>query len=287
MGKHLLSALLQRFGEDNVLALTSKPLADCNYVLHGNYSFNKDFFLKNGFAERVQTIIHAGAFTPKNSGQANDWVNCNQNIQATDALLRASLPNVEKFIYISTLDVYGADKIVSEGTAIFPFSLYGHSKYYSERMVEAWSRANAKLHQVLRLGHVYGPGEEAYEKIIPLSIRNILTGYPVKVFGNGDDVRSFIYIDDVVTAILNSLDLTVHVGPVNVASSQKISMRVLLEKLAALSNKTLRLEFIPNYIRRDVVFDNSKLRQLLLSSETPLDEGLKAELNYMNEVVAL
>jgi nucleoside-diphosphate-sugar epimerase len=169
IGKHLLAALISKYGKDNVLALTSAPLTDCRYLLHLDYSFGSGYFADNGYADSITTIIHAGAFTPKNSAQANDWKQSNSNIHNTAVLLEADLPRLEKFIYLSTLDVYGNDEIISENSTVAPASLYGHSKLYGEKMVTAWANDKKVFAQILRVGHVYGPGEEAYQKIIPVT----------------------------------------------------------------------------------------------------------------------
>jgi len=112
IGKHLLPALITEFGYDNIVALTSAPVKECNYLLHDNYDFSDDHFIKTKFGNSIQTIIHAGAFTPKNGKQANDCEKCNSNIFNTGKLLSATLPNLKKIIYLSTLDVYGPDKII-------------------------------------------------------------------------------------------------------------------------------------------------------------------------------
>ena len=57
----------------------------------------------------------------------------------------------------------------------------------------------------LRIGHVYGPGEEEYKKVIPITIKKILDNKPLQLWGDGSDLRSFIFIDDVVNSIVKSL----------------------------------------------------------------------------------
>ncbi|MBK8521170.1 MAG: SDR family oxidoreductase [Chitinophagaceae bacterium] len=105
------------------------------------------------------------------------------------------------------MDVYQQSEIISERSLIQPSSLYGESKLYSEKMVTAWASSNNKIHQILRVGHVYGPGEEAYEKIIPVTITKILRDQPLQIWGTGNEIRSFIFIKDIVSAIMNAVKL--------------------------------------------------------------------------------
>lgn len=282
IGKHLLALLIEKYGRDNILCLTSQTISECKYLLHNNYHFEDDFFIKNGFQD-IETIIHAGAFTPKKGSEANNIQLSNSNISSTYKLLNAALPRLKKFIYLSTLDVYDNDKIISESTLEKPASLYGHSKLYSEKMVESWGKEQNKSVQILRIGHVYGPGEEAYQKIIPATINNILSEKPVQIWGSGEELRSFIYIKDIVEAIVGSIDLE-DVGVINLVGNRSISIEDLVNTIQLISNKDIAIEKIPVEKKgRDFVFDSSKMNTYLLQKETSLEEGLKEEFEYMKK----
>ena len=287
IGKHLLPALIKEFGKGFILSLTSTPVEDAHYLLHNDYNFEADYFVKSGFSTQIHTIIHAGAFTPKSSKDANDVVNCTNNITNANKLLQANLPNLKKIIYLSTLDVYGPAEVISESSQLKPASLYGESKLYVEKMIAAWANVNNKIYQILRVGHVYGPGEEAYQKIIPVTIQKIIQGQPLQIWGTGKEIRSFIYIKDVVGAIVNTLKLNSNGEIINLVSSQKITIAALVDKLVALSGNNIVLEVMPTAVPgRDFIFDNSKMKALLISNETALDEGLLEEWTYMNNLQA-
>jgi len=283
IGKHLLLLLIEKYGKENIICLTSHPISECRYLLHNNYHFENDFFVENGF-ENIETIIHAGAFTPKKGSEANNVQLSNSNIFNTSKLLNATLPNIKKFIYLSTLDVYDNEAVISENTLEKPVSLYGYSKLYSEKMVESWGKEYNKSVQVLRIGHVYGPGEEAYQKIIPVTINNILLQNPIQIWGTGEELRSFIYIKDIVTAIINSIDLKEDVGVINLVGSTPISINDLVNTIKLISNKEITIEKISTEKKgRDLVFDSSKMNTFLLKKETYLEEGLKEEFEYMKK----
>jgi UDP-glucose 4-epimerase len=282
IGKSLLNALAAKYGKAEVLALTSKPVKDYQYILHEDYTFDKDYFSKCGYGEKIELLVHAGAFTPKNSSQANLWQECNKNIASLDRLLKAELPHLKKIIYLSTLDVYDEPNIISEDSPINPVSLYGHSKLYGEKLVEAWGTAVGKSVQILRIGHVYGPGEESYQKIIPVAFRKTINEENIEIFGTGDELRAFIYIGDVVKAILNALELVESVGPINLVSSQAISISELVAKIIKLSGKSNSFKITPtSTLGRNFVFNNLKMQKYLLPSEIPLEEGLVKEWQYM------
>ena len=118
IGKHLLTALVKEYGKDHVVAFTSEPISLCPYLLHHNYTFDPDYFLNAGYSS-IKTIVHAGAFIPKNTSESNDWKQSSSNISNTQKIMQLQLPELRKFIFLSTIDVYGKDKIFTEQSAAF------------------------------------------------------------------------------------------------------------------------------------------------------------------------
>jgi len=286
IGSALLDKLISRFGRDYIIAMTSIPTEKCHYLFHNDYNFDNDYIVKSGY-EEIKIIIHAGAYTPKNANQANDVLKCTSNILNTNTILKTNFPNLEKIIFLSTLDVYDICDVLTEESPVGPVSLYGESKLYCEKMISAFAYQNEVLGQILRIGHVYGPGEERYQKVIPMMIRKLLNNESIQIFGSGDDIRSFIYINDVTEAILSSLDLEFYHGPINIVSENKISIKDLALSLIknAESNSTIEFHQSENLKRRDLVFDNSKMKKYLLQNEVDLDFGLKTEFNYMKNLM--
>jgi UDP-glucose 4-epimerase len=282
IGSRLIDALVGEYGKDQIVALSSRELKECHTLLHQDYGFDKNYFISAGYRS-IKTIVHAGAYTPKRADQANDWVNCNRNIVTTDALLLAHFPHLERVIYLSTLDVYANAEVITEETPTLPVSLYGYSKLYGEKMILAWAAQNKKIAQVLRIGHVYGPGEEAYEKIIPLTMKKLIQGQGLQMWGTGGEIRSFIYIDDVISAIQKAIRLKESPGPVNIVGGNKVTIAELIQKLIRLKGTgKVDIEKIEtNAPGRNLIFDNQRMKTWLLPGETDLDKGLAKEWEYM------
>jgi nucleoside-diphosphate-sugar epimerase len=282
IGKHLLEKLISLYGSENVLALTSKPISNCNYLIHDNYLFDENFFIINGY-NNITTIIHAGAFTPKNQSESNNIKPSNSNIYNTQRLINSNLPKLEKIIFLSTLDVYRiTDEVLSEDSVVNPISLYGFSKLYCEKMLENYCQEKKLQIQILRIGHVFGPGEEQYQKIIPNTIKNILNNKNLTIFGDGTDIRSFIYIDDVINAIINSIKIEENLGVVNVVSGNSITIKELVNKIISISGKSIEINYLDTGNgKRNLKFNNSKLKNHLLDRETDIEHGLLSEFNYM------
>jgi UDP-glucose 4-epimerase len=283
IGKHLLEYLTAKYGRENIVALTSQPIGNVQCVLHNSYRFADDIFIKHGF-ENIETVIHAGSFIPKNGNEINNIHLSNSNISTTEVLIGAQLPNLKKVIYLSTIDVYNSESIITEQTLESPVSMYAHSKLYIEKMLQNWANQEKKVVQILRIGHVYGPGEEAYAKLIPETFRKILLNQDLTIWGSGNELRSFIYIYDLVKSITKSIEYTENLGVINIVGSQPISIFNLVKKIKSIANSSVAIEKAEvNFQGKNSVFDNQKSLKFLLDKETNLDDGLLAEYQFMKQ----
>jgi nucleoside-diphosphate-sugar epimerase len=287
IGSRILDALIAKYGYDNVVALTSKPIVRAQYVLHKDYCFDEKLLEDNGFIN-VDTIVHAGAFTPKSGAEANSVCDSNSNIINSYRLLTLKFPKLSKLIFLSTLDVYAnTQDVISEETIVKPGSLYGSSKFYCESMIETWCSQNNVQNTILRIGHVFGPGEYEYKKLIPEVMRNVLNNSEIKIWGDGNDIRNFIYIDDVVDAILASINVFDTKGPINVVSDSDISILDVIKTVIRISGYSKQPIHIPSdHIPRNLRFDNSKMRNMLVAPKVSFDEGIKSEWEAFKEYYA-
>lgn len=279
IGSHLLKMLIKKLGVDSVIALTSSKIPNVNCVL---YDSVKSFGLDENQFDDITHVIHAGAFTPKNASQANDIKSCSSNIDFTTEFFSFSYSGLKRVINLSTLDVYAVADTISETSKVDPISLYGYSKLYCEQILKGYSKRKELDFLNLRIGHVYGPGEEKYNKVLPVAIKNIMEDKSPELWGDGSDLRSFIFIQDVVQAIFNALESPVKDMDINIVSGVSISIRELIEKTIKVSGKVMEVRQIEsNHMKRDLVFDNSLLLSTLLERETDLLKGLQIEYEYM------
>ena len=277
IGSKVLHCLIKEYGTDSIVALASSEIKGIKTLPHNDYNFDSDYLVD----ENIDTIIHIGAFTPKNSSQINDIEKSFSNISNTKKLLSLNLPNLKRIIFTSTLDVYKNAEIITEKSSVEPISLYGYSKLYCEKMIEHFCKNKNILCQILRIGHVFGEGEEKYQKIIPITIQKIISNQQVEIWGDGKALRTFIYIEDVAKAIANAVKLEKS-NLINIVGEETISVKNLVEKLIKISGKNIEIIYkntdTPN---RNLIFDNSKLKKLLLTKLVSLEEGLKREYLYV------
>lgn len=281
IGGKTLEILREQFKDDNIIALSSVEIEGVKTVLHNNYNFDENYLKENGCSD-ADVLIHIGAFIPKNSSDVNDVKKNNSNILNTQKLL-FSLDSLKKIVFISTVDVYKASVVTTENTDILPISLYGWSKLYCEKMVEQYALSKNIIFQILRLGHVFGPGEEKYTKILPLTIKKVLNNELVEIWGDGEAIRTFIYINDVAKAIVNSIKLE-NSNIINIVGEEQITINQLVENIINISGKDIKIKHIPTSIpNRNLIFNNLRLKELLLSNLVTFHEGLAEEYKYMKE----
>jgi UDP-glucose 4-epimerase len=278
IGHNLLKFVEKYKNNYEIVLLSSIDNEDYKTVLHKNYTFTKSDFLKKNI-ERVDILVHIGAFTPKSGLEANDIEKSNSNINSTKYLID-NLPSFpSKFIFLSTLDVYGkVEGIISEDILPNPITLYGWSKLYCEKMIENWAKENDVIIQILRIGHIYGRGEKTYKKVIPVTIQKIKDNISPQIFGTGNEKRSFLHVDDVCNMILKSIELEKYEDVINLCSSTSYTIKEIIEILIEISTKNLQIEYIKTQNKGiNFEFDTLKMNKLLGYEEITIKKGLSDE----------
>jgi len=179
-----------------------------------NYRFLKaDICDRAAMADAIETfrpdhIMHLAAesHVDRSISAAGDFIET--NIQGTFVLLEAArhyyatLAGEEKetfrFLHVSTDEVYGslgADGLFMETTPYDPSSPYSASKAASDHLAIAWQRTYGLPVVVSNCSNNYGP-HHFPEKLIPLNILNALEGKPLPVYGDGSNIRDWLYVDD-------------------------------------------------------------------------------------------
>lgn len=292
IGQHLVHRLRQISNVRLVLLSRKKYIAPNpfeTWICSSLDQLSPDIWLDNKI-DKIDIIFHLGAFTPKISSEANlEQSIIRDNILGTRALINSLPTPPERFIFASTLDVYSSpgEKVLNEDAQIDPAGLYGASKVFCEHLV----RINARIHgfasAILRYGHIFGPGEEAYNKLIPLLIRKLLKGEPPILFGNGNALRDFLYVEDAVEATLRAAFFAkMNIGPINIVRGESITIRDIAEKLIKVTgfkDKILYRKDKPS--GGSFQFDNRLMKDLLGEWKlVSLADGLQYEVEYFRKL---
>ena len=140
-----------------------------------------------------------------------------------------------------------------------------------------YCKANGTVLQILRLGHIYGAGEEAYKKLIPETIRQVLDDKRPVLYNGGLEKRSYLHISDCVKAIWRAVELRKDVYSINIVSSRACSVKTSWT-IIAVSGKAIEPVLAQaDRPGRDFVFDNAKMRAHLCDEAIALEAGLRDE----------
>jgi len=197
------------------------------------------------------------------------------------------LDSVEKFIHISTDEVYGdlhgVDGEADEMWPLNPSSPYSASKASADLLIKAYGRTYSLRYILVRPSNNYGPYQHP-EKLIPRTIIRLLLGKPATIYGNGSQVRDWLYVED----FCKALHLIAVKGGgyevYNVCPNQFATVREVVEKV---------VEVMGRDRARDVVFVRSrpgedrryamkceKVKELGWRPETALEQGLRKTVEW-------
>lgn len=191
-----------------------------------NYTFVRedicDYERMRGVIEKYQIdgVIHLAAESHVDRSIKDPFVFARTNVLGTLSLLQACREvwtsqgfEGKRFYHISTDEVYGAlplgDGIFSEETPYDPHSPYSASKASSDHFVRSFGTTYGLPIVITNCSNNYGPNQFP-EKLIPLFINNILNRRPLPVYGRGENVRDWLYVEDHARAI----DVVFHQGRV-------------------------------------------------------------------------
>jgi dTDP-glucose 4,6-dehydratase len=170
-----------------------------------------------------RSISGAGVFVQTNVvGTFNLLEAARAYLDASDSSRKASF----RFVHVSTDEVYGSlgeSGLFTEQTPYDPSSPYSATKAASDHIAKAWHRTYGMPVIVSNCSNNYGPYQFP-EKLIPLMVLNALEGLPMPVYGNGSNVRDWLYVDDHARALGMILDkglpgMTYNVGGRNERSN--------------------------------------------------------------------
>ncbi|WP_243758105.1 NAD-dependent epimerase/dehydratase family protein [Allobranchiibius sp. GilTou38] len=239
-----------------------------------------------GAVAGVEHIVHLGAIGSVPSS-VRDPVRCNEvNVTGTVGLIEAArAAGVRHVVFFSSSAVYGANPAtpIGERDWVRPMSPYGVSKLSGEQYLLAAQQSYGLQTLVFRPFNVYGPGQRAdhtYAAVIPAFLDATLAGRPLRIEGDGEQTRDFLFVATVCRVLLAAVERGVwHPEPVNLAYSTQTSINDLVSAVGRAAGAYPQVEHVPGRIG-DVKHSraaNDTLRQLFPDIEPEsLDEGLAA-----------
>lgn len=244
----------------------------------------------------IEAIAHFAAESHVDRSIAGPEAFVETNVKGTLNLLEAARAHgVKRFLQVSTDEAYGSlgpEGLFTEETPLHPNNPYSASKAGADLLALSYHRTFGLPVLITRTSNNYGPYQFP-EKLIPLVITNAISGKPLPVYGDGQNVRDWIYVEDNCRA----LDLVLRQGRVgevyNIGGGNEWKNIELVEKLTGLIDQYLGLTgerstrrlitFVtdrPGHDRRYAT-DSSKIeRELAWQAKVSFEEGLRRTVKW-------
>jgi GDP-L-fucose synthase len=226
-------------------------------------------------------------------------VHLTPNVRMNLNMLEAAYSQgVGKFIFISSNTVYPVSNFAMKETdAKFNFfekyHVVGWMKRFSEIVCEIYSKKikNPMKTIVVRPGNLYGPYDKfdpEKAKVIPSLITKIVNRQnPINVWGNGKDLKDFLYIDDFCRSLTKIINLNTDFNTFNIASGKSITVKEVLKILMKIENlKNTRVFYDlskPTMIPKRLISISKIKKEFAYKSLISIEEGLKRTLNWYKE----
>lgn len=233
----------------------------------------------------VDAIIHLAAIASVPFSVENPVLTNEVNVNGTLNLLRAAVKNdVKKFLFVSSCAVYGDPKYlpIDEKHSLQPLSPYAASKVAVEYYCRAFTRTYGLETVILRLFNVYGSRQredDSYSGVITVFMKKLIREEPLTVYGDGEQTRDFVHVNDVSEAVLLALEHKSGDNEVfNVGSGRETSVNRLAELLIKISGRKPEVvyeEARPGDVKRSCA-DIGKIRKVLgFKPKNSLEFGLE------------
>jgi len=238
--------------------------------------------------EKIDIVIHHAAQLDVRKSVADPCFDADVNIKGTLNILEACKnTKVKKIIFASSGGtIYGecGTKAPDEKSFANPLSPYGVAKLSVEHYIKAYSALYGLKYTILRYANVYGPRQDVNGEagVVAIFIGRMTANKEVFIFGNGKQLRDYVYVKDVVSANIKSLTKGNN-EVINIGTQKTFSVNQLVKELSAITNYKNKPVFKPK--RNGELFKSflniSKAKKVLnWEPKVSIKEGLKNTVNY-------
>lgn len=274
----------------------------------GNYMFEKIDITSNESLKKAFTmfkpdaVMHLAAESHVDRSIVGPAEFINTNILGTYNLLEASKDlwgtsaEGKKFLHVSTDEVFGSlnpnDQPFTEEHKYYPNSPYSASKASSDLLVRAWAMTYGLPAIVSNCSNNYGPWQFP-EKFIPVVIFNAIQGNEIPVYGSGENIRDWLYVDDHVKALLKIVESDLGYTTFNIGANQEISNLKLAELICSIldsmnprtDSKSYKeqISFVGDRLGHDFRYaiNSDKLQEEMgFSIESDLEDGITKTIDW-------
>ncbi|MCY9592018.1 dTDP-glucose 4,6-dehydratase [Paenibacillus chitinolyticus] len=259
---------------------------------HPNYRFVKANItdqraIQDIFRQGIDVVVNFAAESHVDRSILDPEIFVRTNVMGTQVLLDAAKAyGVQKFIQVSTDEVYGSLEetgLFTEETPLSPNSPYSASKAGGDMLVRAYHETFGLPVNITRCSNNYGPYQFP-EKLIPLIIANALDDKSLPVYGDGQNIRDWLYVEDHCSAI----DLVIHHGRngevYNIGgNNERTNLAIIKTILQELGKPENLITFVPDrpgHDRRYGIDPSKIMLELGWKPKYHFESGIKETINW-------
>jgi UDP-glucose 4-epimerase len=283
-----LIAYIQKNTTDHIVVLDNLSVGKKEYLSEFNVDFIHgdicDLKIVDRVISEVDAVIHLAADTRVIDSIQNPDFNFAVNVQSTYNLLSAARKhNIKRFVMASTGGAIIGDAVppVHERMVPRPISPYGASKLCGEAYCSAFAGSYGMKTVSLRFSNVYGPRSYHKGSVIAHFFKQILEESPLIVYGDGQQARDFVYVEDLSEVIYKSVHLENANGVYQLGTEIETSINRLIELIKRTVGdrySSIEVKFVPprkGEILRNYADISRARSQLGFKPEVGLEEGLE------------
>ena len=242
----------------------------------------------------VDQVYHLAAMisVPESMLHPRECVEIN-TVGTLQVLEAAVAAKVKKVVLASSAAIYGDNPVVPKVETMNPEpkSPYAITKLDGEYYLELFRREHQLGTASLRFFNVFGPRQDPqspYAAAVPIFIEKALRGEEITIFGDGEQTRDFIYVKDIVRALVFAAEQTSLSGTFNVGYGKKITIRKLAEEIIQRTQSRSRLVFRPERLGdvKHSMASSDKLQNAGWKPEFSVESGLQTTIDYFKKIKA-
>ena len=260
-----------------------KPDKDiCINLIKFNY---QNFEILNDdtlFSEQADVLLLLGWYVAKSKDEENDIEkNFLPLIFLKNLLDKFTIPP-KKLIFVSSVEVYGRNvtELLTETSVCATESLYGISKLYGELIVQEWAKQNDVKCQILRLGPIYGPGDNRRGYLLDKIIQSSICNTTFDLHMSLKTRRNLLFIDDACEFIWNSIQGN-SLDTINIVSEWNSTIGEIIQYLKENNSNFTVVHHGGNM--PEILFNAEKRIRILGKEKVSLKEGIYRYYKWMRE----
>lgn len=298
IGSHFIETILEQTNYD-IICLDKETYAADLQFKKSLYNNSRVFFIRGDIADKnifkhierlnVNFIVHFAAESHVDNSINGPEIFVMTNVLGTFNLLEyARHKNIEKFVHVSTDEVYGSidskdGEAFKETNILDPSSVYSSTKASSDLIVKSYYKTYKLPVCITRCCNNYGPRQNK-EKLLPKVILNAIAEQNIPVYGKGENIREWIHVKDHCEAILTVLNKGLAGEIYNIGTGHTLTNISLVNRVLCLLNKSETLiKFVEDRKGHDFKYliDSDKIeKELGWIRKIKFNNGLEETIDY-------